>query len=127
MRDARSASVAARSRRGIAIDQPARRGAPAPICCEQRAARAMPTGGGVDVGAALEPRRRLGLQAEPLARPAHRRRLEVRALEHDRRVVAADTSESAPPITPAIACARSRSAMTSMSGVERALDAVERP
>jgi hypothetical protein len=31
-------------------------------------------------------------------------------------VVASVTSEAAPPITPAIACARSRSAITSMSG-----------
>ena len=71
---------------------------------------------GADVGAALEARRGFGLQAEPLARAPDRRRLEVRALEARPSVVAADTSDAAPPITPATACARSRSAMTSMSG-----------
>ena len=73
----------------------------------------------VDVGAALEARRRFGFEAELLARPAHRRGLEVRALEDDR-LVAADTSDVAPPMTPATACARSRSAMTSMSSIELA-------
>ena len=38
------------------------------------------------------------------------------ALSNTTRVVDADTSEAAPPITPAMACARSRSAITSMSG-----------
>ncbi len=40
--------------------------------------------GRADVGTALEPRRRLGLQSQPLARAANRGRLEARALEHDR-------------------------------------------
>ena len=44
----------------------------------------MAAGGAVDVGAALEPRRRLGLEPEPPARPANGRRLEERALQHHR-------------------------------------------
>ena len=70
----------------------------------------------VDVGAALEARRRFGLEAEPLARAPHRRRLEVGALE-------ARSSSSTPrPRTPRRPSrrrspARDRaSAMTSMSG-----------
>ena len=78
------------------------------------------------IGAALEAVRRLGAQAQPLARRAHRLRLEPRALEHDALSSASETSESAPPMTPPIACARSASAMTSMSSAERALLAVER-
>ena len=58
--------------------------APAPICpiSATRALRA-PTTGALDVRAALEARRRLGLEAEVSAGLPHRRGLEIGALEHD--------------------------------------------
>ena len=85
MRDARSVSSARLPRRRVAIDRrrrPARRRRSA---ANSAAARAMPRGGASMSPPRSNRDRRLGLQAEPLARPPHGRRLEVRALQRDPR------------------------------------------
>ena len=79
----------------------------------------------IDVGAALEPRRGFGLQAEPLAGAADGRRLEIRALERHRFGLVGDLG-AAPPMTPATACASFAIGDHQHVGVERPLDAVER-
>ena len=82
--------------------------------------------GAVGIDAALEARARLRTQAEPLRRRGDARRLEVGRFEQDLAWCSASTSESRPPMIPAIACgARSASQMSRSSGCERALDAVE--
>ena len=78
-------------------------------------------GAAVGIDAALEAMRRLGVQPEPLGGAAHARRREVARSRAAARVVAAETSLSAPPMTPASATGRSASQMTRSSAVERAL------
>ena len=72
------------------------------------AARALAVDQRVDVGAALEPVRGVGLQPERARRPPDRRRQEVRGSRAARAWCASVTSVSAPPITPAIPMPRCR-------------------
>ena len=79
-------------------------------------ARSMASSRAGQIGAALEAVRGFGAEAEPLARRAHRCGLNHALSNTICASSLADTSESAPPMTPPIAWARSASAMTSMSG-----------
>ena len=86
---------------------------PAPIAEQRRApARARPRQCR-EVGAALETRSTLP-SSGPVRGSWPGRRRENQALSSAMRVVLADTSEPAPPMTPATATGRSRSAMTSI-------------
>ena len=124
-RRAQRRALRSRAGRGIPIDQAADGAAGADLL-EQRRARAMPGRRRVDVGAALEARRGFGLEAEPLARAADRRpagstRSRARCASSPRRSRSRRRPSRRRPPRRA-----SASAMTSMSGVERPLDAVER-
>ena len=83
----RARSRVARAGRGAtahASIQPGRT-VPAPICSMRLTGARQRLGRRRKVGAALEPIRRFGRQAEALARPPDRRRLEPRAFERDGR------------------------------------------
>ena len=86
----------------------------------------MPARRRLDVGAPLEPDRRFRLQPEPLARAAHRRRLEAGALERDPRRARARSPSRARPSRRQAPRLATQSAMTSISGSSARVDAVER-
>ena len=92
-RSGRAAGAGRRARPARDSDRrPCRAPCPAPIDLEQRA-RALHRGHRQPrIGAALEAHAGLGLEAERLARAAHRQRVEVGALEHDRRACSSVTS-----------------------------------
>ena len=107
---------ARRGRRGAGVDPAPAHGAGANLL-DEAAGAGQRLGRGGKVGAALEAIRRLGGQAEPLAGPvgstwARTRRSRARSSS------SRPTPRCcAPPMMPASACARSRSAITSISGV----------
>ena len=126
MRDARSVQRQRRHAARGTCRSSGPSGCAAPICCSSAAARAMAAGARVDVRAALEARRRLGLEAEALAGPPHRRRLEVRALEDHQLRAGADLGRRAAHD----AADRLRPLGVGDHqhvGLERAVDAVQRP
>ena len=100
-------------------------GVPALTICEERRRPRDALRWRADVAAAFEADRRLGLEAQPLARAPDRRRVEIRALEHDvaRRgadlgvVAAHHAADGARPIAVGD---------DEHVGLERAVDAIER-
>ena len=123
-RAARSPARCARVMRGRSIGSgyrsiapvDARRRSRPPRAAPSRAPRRLATPFGID--AALEARARLGAQAEPLRRSPRCPRARSRPTRAGSRVVAPSTSESRPPMIPAIACgARSASQMRRSSTV----------
>ena len=115
----RAASPAAADRRSI----PSPATAPPPSRASIAAARRLASGMPAAIDAALEAMRRLGLRS-PSRRAVRRMRarLEGRGLEQRRASSSADTSLSAPPMTPASAIGRSLVADDEVAGLERALD-----
>ena len=122
----RSRSDAGSMRARIADRRRCRARVPGADCSSSAHARSIAVTGSARIGAALEAHAGLGLQAELPARAPHRQRVEVRALEHDRRASRRSPRSRRRPSRRRPRPAARASAITSMSGVSVARLAVER-